>query len=64
MPAGGGSGGGGVIIPEEVGLYKLRCTLLGHSMDVRGVSTGLTEGGKEFIVSGSRDRSAKIWMPS
>lgn len=44
--------------------YRLRCTLLGHSMDVRAVATGITQGGKEFVVSGSRDRSTKIWMPS
>ncbi|CAG7833242.1 unnamed protein product [Allacma fusca] len=44
--------------------YKLRCTLLGHSMDVRGVATGDTEGGKHFIVSSSRDRTSKVWMPT
>ncbi|ODN00533.1 Phospholipase A-2-activating protein [Orchesella cincta] len=44
--------------------YKLRCTLLGHSMDVRGVASGITEGGKDYIVSGSRDKKTKIWTPS
>jgi len=44
--------------------YKLRSTLLGHSLDVRGVGTGVTEGGKQFIVSASRDRTAKVWIPS
>ena len=42
--------------------FKIRCTLLGHSLDVRGVAAGETEGGKEFIVSGSRDKTAKVWM--
>lgn len=44
--------------------YKLRCTLLGHSMDVRGVATGVSDNGSEYIVSGSRDKKAKIWIVS
>lgn len=37
--------------------YKLCCELLGHSLDVRSVCRG-PEGG---IISGSRDKTAKIW---
>lgn len=41
--------------------YKLRCTLLGHSMDVRCLSVATLP--DECIVSGSRDRTAKLWSP-
>lgn len=44
--------------------YKLRCTLLGHSMDVRGVATGVDDVGCDYVVSGSRDKKAKIWIVS
>jgi phospholipase A-2-activating protein len=40
--------------------YKLRCVLSGHSLDVRSVA--VTHEGD--IVSGSRDKSAKIWKPN
>lgn len=36
--------------------YKLSAELLGHSLDVRAVSSC-----DSFIVSGSRDKTAKIW---
>lgn len=36
--------------------YKLSCELVGHSLDVRTVAVC-----DEFIVSGSRDKTAKIW---
>jgi len=44
-------------------LYRLRSTLIGHSGDVRGVATGVTEEGKQIVVSASRDKTAKIWVP-
>jgi len=40
--------------------YKLSCVLSGHSLDVRSVAV-THEGG---IVSGSRDKCAKIWKPN
>ena len=41
--------------------YKLRCSMPGHSKDVRSVTVGdLME---ECIVSGSRDKTAKLWLP-
>lgn len=36
--------------------YKLSCELVGHSLDVRALAVG-----NNFIVSGSRDKTAKIW---
>lgn len=36
--------------------YKLSCELTGHKLDVRSVTEG-----KGFIVSGSRDKTAKVW---
>ena len=41
--------------------YRLRCQLYGHEQDVRSVST-ITE--YDGIVSGSRDKTARIWRPS
>ncbi|CAF3244551.1 unnamed protein product [Rotaria socialis] len=41
--------------------YRLRCQLYGHESDVRSVST-ITE--YDGIVSGSRDKTARIWRPS
>lgn len=38
--------------------YKLSCELLGHSLDVRGVAEG-----DNFVLSGSRDKTVKIWHP-
>ena len=44
--------------------YKLRCELLGHSKDVRSVTAAAEqiEGG-QIIVSGSRDKTTKLWKP-
>lgn len=36
--------------------YRLSGELLGHSLDVRSVAVA-----DSFIVSGSRDKTAKIW---
>lgn len=36
--------------------YRLSAELVGHSLDVRSVA--VTD---NFIVSGSRDKTAKIW---
>ncbi|XP_076047621.1 phospholipase A2 activator protein [Oratosquilla oratoria] len=36
--------------------YKLRCSLLGHSKDVRAITTF-----KNFIVTASRDQTAILW---
>ncbi|XP_002074268.2 phospholipase A-2-activating protein [Drosophila willistoni] len=45
--------------------YKLSCELLGHSMDVRAVAAGaVTPLGGQVILSGSRDKSTKLWKPS
>lgn len=41
--------------------YRLRCQLYGHESDVRSVST-ITE--YDGILSGSRDKTARIWRPS
>ncbi|MCL4124818.1 UNVERIFIED_CONTAM: hypothetical protein GTU68_054159 [Idotea baltica] len=40
--------------------YKLRCSLIGHSMDVRAVAVS-PEGD---IVTASRDKTAKLWKES
>ncbi|KAH8293229.1 hypothetical protein KR018_000535 [Drosophila ironensis] len=46
--------------------FKLSCELLGHSMDVRAVAVGAVspEHGGQLILSGSRDKSTKLWRPS
>lgn len=36
--------------------YKLSAELLGHSLDVRAVAAA-----EKYIVSGSRDKTAKVW---
>lgn len=41
--------------------YRLRCQLYGHESDVRSVSA-ITE--YDGIVSGSRDKTARIWRPT
>ncbi|XP_038625719.1 phospholipase A-2-activating protein isoform X1 [Tachyglossus aculeatus] len=41
--------------------YRLRCTLPGHDLDVRGVVCGLYPPGT--FVSVSRDRTARLWAP-
>ncbi|KAM8717735.1 hypothetical protein ACLKA7_004439 [Drosophila subpalustris] len=44
--------------------YKLSCELLGHSLDVRAVATGgNAAGGGQLILSGSRDKTTKLWKP-
>ena len=40
--------------------YKLSCSLYGHNLDVRSVTA--THDGK--IISGSRDNTAKVWVPN
>lgn len=42
--------------------YRLRCSLLGHSMDVRAVAAAHKPEGA--IVTGSRDRTTRIWLPN
>lgn len=37
--------------------YKLSVELIGHSSDVRALATN-----GDYIVSGSRDKTAKIWQ--
>ena len=41
--------------------YKLRCSLPGHAKDVRSVTVG--NFADLCIVSGSRDKTAKLWNP-
>ncbi|XP_070562715.1 phospholipase A-2-activating protein-like [Ptychodera flava] len=41
--------------------YKLSCTLTGHELDVRAVQATFSPEGA--IVSGSRDKTARIWVP-
>ncbi|XP_030555223.1 phospholipase A-2-activating protein [Drosophila novamexicana] len=44
--------------------YKISCELLGHSLDVRAVAAGgNAPGGGQLILSGSRDKSTKLWKP-
>ncbi|XP_022227828.1 phospholipase A-2-activating protein [Drosophila obscura] len=44
--------------------YKLSCELFGHSLDVRAVAAGgSTPEGGQIILSGSRDKSTKLWKP-
>jgi WD40 repeat protein len=40
--------------------YKLSCVLFGHNSDIRAVAVN-REG---YIVTGSRDKCAKIWKPN
>lgn len=42
--------------------YRLRCSLVGHSMDVRAVAAAHFPDGA--IVTGSRDRTTRIWIPN
>ncbi|XP_060069922.1 phospholipase A-2-activating protein-like [Ylistrum balloti] len=42
--------------------YKLRCSLAGHQKDIRAVAPALLPQGS--ILSGSRDVTAKIWVPN
>ena len=41
--------------------YKLRCSVPGHEMDVRGVAAALEPAGG--VVSVSRDRTGRVWSP-
>ncbi|XP_030382821.1 phospholipase A-2-activating protein [Scaptodrosophila lebanonensis] len=43
--------------------YALSCELLGHSMDVRTVAAGPSSAEGQAILSGSRDKSVKLWKP-
>nr|XP_005294800.2 phospholipase A-2-activating protein [Chrysemys picta bellii] len=43
------------------GTYRLRCSVVGHELDVRGLSQGLFPPGG--FVSVSRDRTARLWAP-
>lgn len=44
--------------------FKLSCELLGHSLDVRAVAAGgSAPDGCQLILSGSRDKSTKLWKP-
>lgn len=45
----------------EGGAYRLRCSLVGHGQDVRGLTRGLFPQGS--FVSVSRDRTARLWAP-
>ncbi|ETE70392.1 Phospholipase A-2-activating protein, partial [Ophiophagus hannah] len=45
-----------------VGVYRLRCSLVGHELDVRGLSCCLFPTGS--FVSVSRDRTARVWAPN
>ncbi|XP_037950016.1 phospholipase A-2-activating protein-like [Teleopsis dalmanni] len=41
--------------------YKLSCELFGHGTDVRAVAVGETSCNGEIIISGSRDKTTKLW---
>ncbi|XP_050319721.1 phospholipase A-2-activating protein [Bactrocera neohumeralis] len=41
--------------------YKLSCELYGHSMDVRSVAAGWETAEGQIIISGSRDKTVKLW---
>ncbi|NXU50777.1 PLAP protein, partial [Turnix velox] len=41
--------------------YRLRCSLLGHEQDVRGLTSGLFP--PSGFISVSRDRTARLWAP-
>uniref|UniRef100_A0A8C5I6L2 Phospholipase A2-activating protein n=1 Tax=Gouania willdenowi TaxID=441366 RepID=A0A8C5I6L2_GOUWI len=42
--------------------YKLRCSIPGHEMDVRGLATAVFPEGA--FVSVSRDRTGRVWVPN
>ncbi|XP_067381093.1 phospholipase A-2-activating protein isoform X2 [Channa argus] len=42
--------------------YRLRCSIPGHEMDVRGLATALFPQGA--FVSVSRDRTGRVWVPN
>lgn len=39
--------------------YKLNCVLVGHTLDVRALSS-FADG---TVVSASRDKTARVWTP-
>ncbi|RLV97007.1 hypothetical protein DV515_00012223 [Chloebia gouldiae] len=45
----------------EGSMFRLRCSLLGHGQDVRGLARGLFP--ESSFVSVSRDRTARLWVP-
>ncbi|KAG8455122.1 hypothetical protein GDO86_001365 [Hymenochirus boettgeri] len=47
---------------DSGGCYRLRCSLPGHELDVRGVARCPLSPGDGFV-SVSRDRSARLWVP-
>ncbi|CAJ0942900.1 unnamed protein product [Ranitomeya imitator] len=49
-------------VMAEAGCYRLRCSLPGHELDVRGVVACPLSPGEGFV-SVSRDRSARLWVP-
>ncbi|XP_018615229.1 phospholipase A-2-activating protein isoform X1 [Scleropages formosus] len=42
-------------------MYKLRCSIPGHEMDVRGLAAAVFPAGA--FVSVSRDRTGRVWVP-
>ncbi|KAM9833462.1 phospholipase A-2-activating protein-like isoform X2 [Syngnathus typhle] len=42
--------------------YRLRCSIAGHEMDVRGLAAAVSPEGA--LVSVSRDRTGRIWVPN
>lgn len=42
--------------------YKLRCSIPGHEMDVRGLAATVFPEGA--FVSVSRDRTGRVWVPN
>ncbi|XP_034712361.1 phospholipase A-2-activating protein isoform X2 [Etheostoma cragini] len=42
--------------------YKLRCSIPGHEMDVRGLASAVSPEGA--FVSVSRDRTGRVWVPN
>ncbi|XP_064477232.1 phospholipase A-2-activating protein-like [Ornithodoros turicata] len=42
--------------------YRLRCSLVGHSMDVRAVAAAHSSDGA--VATGSRDRTTRLWIPN
>ncbi|XP_074923567.1 LOW QUALITY PROTEIN: phospholipase A-2-activating protein [Chelonoidis abingdonii] len=53
--------GRATVMASAGGTYRLRCSVVGHELDVRGLSHGLFPPGG--FVSVSRDRTARLWAP-
>uniref|UniRef100_A0A3B3BLN7 Phospholipase A2-activating protein n=1 Tax=Oryzias melastigma TaxID=30732 RepID=A0A3B3BLN7_ORYME len=47
---------------SSTNIFKLRCSLPGHEMDVRGVAAAAFPDGA--FVSVSRDRTGRVWVPN